>query len=40
MWDLSDEDLAMIARQGVRASFADPATKTEIEREIGAWLDA
>lgn len=40
VWDLSDEGLAMIARQGVRASFADPATKAEIERDIGAWLDA
>ncbi len=40
VWGLSDDNLAMIARQGVRASFADATTKTEIEREIDVWLDA
>ena len=38
VWDLSDEDLATVARQGVQASFADTDMKAEIEREIGVWL--
>ena len=37
-WGLTDEDLAEIARRSVQASFADAATKAEIEREIDAWL--
>ena len=37
-WHLSDDDLASVARQGVRASFADDRTKAEIERDIDAWL--
>ena len=40
VWGLSDDELAAVARQGVRASFADTTTRTEIDREIGAWLDA
>lgn len=39
-WALTDDELASIARAGVRASFADDATKTEIERDIDAWLEA
>jgi aminodeoxyfutalosine deaminase len=39
-WALTDEELADIARTGVRASFADVATKTEIEHGIDAWLAA
>jgi hypothetical protein len=35
---MSDEDLADVARTGVRASFADEATKAGIERDIDAWL--
>jgi adenosine deaminase len=37
-WGLSDEELAEIARTGVRASFADDATKAEIVGGIDAWL--
>lgn len=37
-WTMSDEDLAATARAGVRASFADAATKAEIERGIDDWL--
>lgn len=33
-----DEVLAALARNGVRASFADEAIKAELERAIGAWL--
>jgi adenosine deaminase len=35
-----DERLAALATNGVRASFADEAMKTELERSISAWLDA
>lgn len=35
---LDDEAIARLARNGVRASFADPATKEELERGIEAWL--
>lgn len=37
-WALDDEALAGIAWAGVRASFADEATKTELRRGIDAWL--
>jgi adenosine deaminase len=37
-WQLTDEELADIARAGVDASFADIATKGELERGIDAWL--
>lgn len=33
-----DRRLADLARNGVRASFADDATKAALEREIDAWL--
>jgi adenosine deaminase len=39
-WGLTDEELAQIARAGVRASFADVVTKSEIEHGIDAWLAA
>ena len=35
-----DERIATLARNGVRASFADEATKADLEREIDAWLRA
>jgi adenosine deaminase len=38
VFGLSDEALASLARSGVRASFADEATKGEMERGIDAWL--
>jgi len=38
-WGLSDGDLASVACEGVRASFADDGLKTEIERDIGNWVD-
>ncbi len=38
-WRLSDEDLAGLARQSVRASFADDSMKAAIERDIGTWFD-
>jgi adenosine deaminase len=37
-WGLSDEELAAIARAGVRASFADDDVKAEVERGIDDWL--
>ena len=39
-WGLSETDLAEIARAGVRASFADRATKADLEQGIDAWLGA
>jgi adenosine deaminase len=33
-----DERLAALATNGVRASFAAEAMKTELERSISAWL--
>jgi len=30
--------IATLARNGVRASFADEATKAELEQGIAAWL--
>jgi adenosine deaminase len=33
-----DERIAALARSGVRTSFADDAMKTELERDIDAWL--
>jgi adenosine deaminase len=39
-WDLTDVDLAEIARTGVDASFADEATKAELGRAIDDWLIA
>ncbi len=36
-WDLSDAELAAIAHEGVRASFADDDVKTSIGRGIDAW---
>lgn len=33
-----DERIETLARNGVRASFADEAMKTDLEREIDAWL--
>jgi adenosine deaminase len=38
-WRLSDEELAGLARQSVRSSFADAGTKAEIERDIAGWLN-
>jgi adenosine deaminase len=38
VWALSDEDLADLARAAVRASFADDATKADIDRGVGEWL--
>ncbi|MBI3647920.1 MAG: adenosine deaminase [Actinobacteria bacterium] len=35
---LSDEELAEVARAGVRASFADEALKTQVLAGIDAWL--
>lgn len=37
-WGMTDEDLAAIARAGVRASFADDTTKAAIEHDIHAWV--
>ncbi|MGZ4147802.1 MAG: adenosine deaminase [Actinomycetota bacterium] len=37
-WDLTDEELADLARTAVRASFADDVTKAAIVREIDGWL--
>ena len=37
-WSYSDEELAEISRDGVRASFADDEMKAEILAEIDAWL--
>jgi adenosine deaminase len=37
-WSYDDEELAEIARTGVRASFADDDIKEDILRGIGAWL--
>jgi adenosine deaminase len=37
-WGYGDDDLAEIARTGVRASFADDAVKVELLRDIDAWL--
>lgn len=37
-WSLDDEALAGIARSGVRASFADDATKAELLHGIDVWL--
>lgn len=33
-----DERIATLARNGVQASFADEATKSDLERDIDAWL--
>jgi adenosine deaminase len=35
-----DERLATLARNGVQASFAEPAMKAELERGIAAWVAA
>ncbi len=37
-WSLSDEDLAEIARTGVRSSFADDDVKAELFDAIDGWL--
>lgn len=37
-WEYTDEQLAEIARTGVRASFADDELKAAIDRDIGRWL--
>jgi adenosine deaminase len=37
-WGYGDDDLAEIARTGVRASFADDTIKAELLRGIDAWL--
>ena len=37
-WSLADEDLAEIARVGVRASFADDHVKGDLLAGIDAWL--
>jgi adenosine deaminase len=37
-WSYTDEQLAEIARTGVRASFADDELKGEIIRGIDGWL--
>ena len=39
VFGLSDHALAGLAIEGVRASFADTATKAALERDIHAWLD-
>jgi adenosine deaminase len=39
-WSLSDDDLADIARAGVRASFADDDVKAAILGDIDDWLEA
>ena len=39
-WSYTDEDLAEIARTGVRASFADDERKTDILAAIDGWLAA
>ena len=39
-WEYDDDDLAEIARTGVRASFADDAIKAELLRDVDAWLAA
>ncbi|MEW6060076.1 MAG: adenosine deaminase [Actinomycetota bacterium] len=38
VFGLTDEKLAELARTGVRASFAEGATKAEMELAIGDWL--
>ena len=38
VFGLGDETLADLARAGVLASFADDASKAELERAIDAWL--
>jgi adenosine deaminase len=35
----SDGELAAFARAGVDASYASPALKDELDRDIGSWLD-
>lgn len=35
---VDDQALAVLARAGVKASFAHPDIKTEIERDIDSWL--
>jgi adenosine deaminase len=37
-WGLSDEELAEIARVGVRSSFADDHVKDDLQAGIDAWL--
>ena len=37
-WEYTDEQLAEIARTGVRASFADDDLKAAIDRDIDGWL--
>ena len=39
-WELSDDDLADLARTAVRVSFADEATKATLLRDIDSWLVA
>ena len=39
-WDYTDEQLAEIARTGVRASFADDERKATILADIDTWLTA
>jgi adenosine deaminase len=39
-WSYDDEELAEIARAGVRASFADADLKREIVEDIDAWFGA
>lgn len=39
-WHLSDGELADLARESVRSSFADEGTKAGINRDIEAWLGA
>jgi len=38
-WSLTDEELADIARTGVRPSFGNEAVKADLERDIDAWID-
>lgn len=40
VFGLDDETLAHLARNGLRASFADEARKVELERAIEGWLAA
>jgi adenosine deaminase len=37
-WGYGDDDLAEIARTGVKASFADDAIKAELLRDVDDWL--
>lgn len=40
VFGLTDEEIAELARAGVRASFADGSMKASLERDIDDWLSA